>query len=179
MLDPVTQNLRRAGNGFALMVMLLVAPFVLFGLRGVWEYVTEFFGDPGNNWFYAAVYGGLFAFGLIRFLIGANRAAGARDALHISRNIFFFAVFFGISLYLAARWPWTDITTSGWGYGGLMLILGLVVWHALSFGMQITLSFWPRHSARRMVAGHIEEEEFRWDDDVPVRPWWQFWNKAR
>ena len=179
MLDPVEQNLRRASQGFALVVFVLLAVFYLYGVSGVAGFFVNLVTNPGQAWPAAVFFGGLIAYGLVRFLVGARRLAGVRDGLRTASALVKLALGLAVTLYLWRTYPWGQLVASAWGFYGLALVFAVALWNVLTGAVRVAVLSWPRGSAYELVSGHIEQEEFTWDDDDASRHWWQFWKRPR
>jgi hypothetical protein len=100
LLPEVEQNLQRASHGFVLVTFLLVAIFWANGWRAVLGFFPQLVSDPHDSWPVAIVLGGLFGYGLVRFVVGARRSWGLRDGLLAFRALFKLAAGIAGSVFL-------------------------------------------------------------------------------
>lgn len=127
-LTPVEQNLQRASHGFALMVFVLFLAFGMYGVSGVVGFFSQFVANPGDHWIGALIFGGVFVYGLVRFLAGVHRSAGVRDWLLAFRALVKIAV--GIVAFV---FLWR---------GGLERLLGVDFWAAIVLFLLLGGAWW-------------------------------------
>jgi hypothetical protein len=60
-LDEVERNLRRAGQGVALVIVTLIVAFWIYGLNGLGRLLVDLVADPGKGW-PGAIFIGLIAY---------------------------------------------------------------------------------------------------------------------
>src|SRR5215467_5423795 len=88
MLPPIEQNIQRASHGAAFVVILLLLGFVLYGIGPgkIGDDTRMLIADPQDHWALVAALV-LFAYGAVRFVVGARRVWGARDGLRAARAV--------------------------------------------------------------------------------------------
>jgi hypothetical protein len=141
LLSPVEQNLRRASHGFTLATFVLVAVFGVYGWR-VLGFFPLLVTNPAAALLAVVVFGGLFAYGLARFLAGVRRSAGVRDGLLASRA--FIKFFIGLA---AAVFLYRSMNAGAWGNGENMwaamppfLLMGVALWCILTGAVRFVLT---------------------------------------
>jgi hypothetical protein len=161
MLDPISQNLERASHGFALAVLLVVAPLFLFGKDAVLGFAAAALRDPARHGVAIAAWGSAMGYALARGLAGASRIRGLRDGLRktaASGGFLFWSVVAAFLFLMVFPSP-----LGGWVFLLLDLVLWTAAYKALSFAAQIYfLSRDPVESGREQVAEDIEREKFSW-----------------
>jgi hypothetical protein len=178
-LPPLEQALRRGSQGFALMVLTVLAVLVphvwLHGWRDLAGIVAPAFVRPADAWpLFLCV--ALFVVGAVRFMSGARLSAGSRDgmrravaALRFAAGIAFVACLVHVDLLGRLA-----LVPAGIYLCAVAYAVGL--WLLLVAGMRVVLLSWPRGWAFGMVDTHIRDTEFSWDDgEESARRWWQFW----
>jgi hypothetical protein len=175
-LSPLEQNLRRASQGFALMVLSAAAVLVMprtwltggHYVTALWPWVLD---HPRDAW-PLFVCAGLFAIGTIRFLAGAKKAAGARDDIKKPKAAVKLAVGVGIISYLMIVYP--RIGAFPGGFYPAMLAWSLGIWMALVGGMRFALLTITLTPAATRLEGHIGGQAIGWRAAGGRRPWWRF-----
>jgi hypothetical protein len=84
LLSPVEQNLTRAGNGFAGMILMLLGLFWFYSAKSVDALYANVIGRPEQQWV-AVVFLLLFAFSLARFVVGVPLLGNTRRPACLSR----------------------------------------------------------------------------------------------
>jgi len=147
-LSPVEQNLQRASHGFALAAFVLFAVFNMYGWRGISLLVS----NPAQALPGAIFFGGLFAYGLARFLAGVRRSAGVRDWLLASRAFIkmVIGVFFFLFIYSAFNAGGFGGGKDMWGALLALSLMGVGLWCVFTGAIRFVLTIgirWRRPKA--------------------------------
>ena len=167
MLDPVEQNLRRASQGFTVVVFVLLAAFEILsgGPSGMNQFLTVLMPHPSSPWPAALALCALFVYGMLRFVVGLRRLGGTRDALRLAVALVKLALALGALVYLWRTWPWFQFTNQWYGYTGLLLVSLAALWIAVSSGTRVAVLALPSTSSAEAVMTRRRKEK-----NAPLRP---------
>jgi hypothetical protein len=170
MLSPVEQNLQRAANGFAVMVLSVLTPIALYGAKEVFAFFPALVTQPGEA-ASGLVFVLPFILGLVRFLVGWKRSCAMRisDWLLASRAFVRLAIGFA-----GVKWLRWDVERAfdqlGFMKGLLLVVLLTVSWwwlltgiirFLLTVGIRMRPQRPPVHPSPRGRARDASQEETR------------------
>lgn len=172
-LPPLEQALRRGSQGFALMVLAVLAAVASHIWFYGWRDFAGVLSRPDEFWPLIAC-AALLVIGAVRFFAGARASAGARDAV----RWFTAAVRLGLGVAALVWLVRADLfgQFAAWpgGVYGCGAAFAGALWLALVSFMRLLLLSWPRGWALGLVGQHIRDTEFSWVEPRRRR-WWQFW----
>lgn len=158
-LSPVEQNLTRAANGFAVMVLSAAAFWWFPGLRSEFNHLEAVIGNPAAHWPVITA-AALVLFGLWRFVSGARQCRGACVSGPLAGR-----AFLTMALAFAGGWLLWHRTAPHdfWmGLGWLTLLIMCCWWTCTGF-IRFVLLNWPQgNPAKILVADDIDAGEFQW-----------------
>lgn len=127
MLSPIEQNLQRASHGAALIVLVLLFVYFIVGLNEARAWFPSFMRNPSDAW------PGLLlvlpvAYGLPRFLTGAKRCWGQRDALLAMRALVKIGVGAAGVWFLTSNEVAREFSPNLWTALILLALVAVAIW---------------------------------------------------
>ncbi len=174
--SPLEQALRRGSQGFALMVLAVLASVALH----FWLHSLARLIPPSAQLWLLLICGALFVAGGVRFSEGVRNSAGARGEVKWSMAALRCVV--GVAL---GYWVLRDLPAligpplrevlgaaglpAGRAAPVLLDVIAAAVfvvslWLALVGGVRLTLLSWPRRGAREQAERFIDEDGFSWEE---------------
>jgi hypothetical protein len=168
-LDPLEQALRRASQGWAVMVFSVLAavvPYVwLYGWHDFFALGPWITAHPEEAW-PLGLLPAAFMVGFLRFRSGVRRSAGTRDDIQGPKGFFKCAAGLLIVGYLTFTYPtWNAFAYQPDGtikFLGVVAIYAAGLWCVLVGGMRALLLSLPRRSAVIDVQRDINRQFFDW-----------------